>query len=63
MSMTTDRLLAQYRASARPFIAAGVRSLAAGLDKPISLPGKHFLQEDYPADIAEAVLRLARPAR
>jgi haloalkane dehalogenase len=37
--------------------------LAAGLDNPILLPGKHFLQEDYPADIAEAVLRLARPAQ
>jgi haloalkane dehalogenase len=37
--------------------------LAAGLDNPILLPGKHFLQEDYPADIAEAVLCLARPAR
>jgi haloalkane dehalogenase len=37
--------------------------LATGLDNPILLPGKHFLQEDYPADIAEAVLRLARPAR
>jgi haloalkane dehalogenase len=36
---------------------------AAGVDNPILLPGKHFLQEDYPADIAEAVLLLARPAR
>jgi haloalkane dehalogenase len=37
--------------------------LAAGLDNPMLLPGKHFLQADYPADIAEAVLRLARAAR
>jgi haloalkane dehalogenase len=35
--------------------------LAAGLDNPILLPGKHFPQEDYPDNIAEAVLRLARP--
>jgi hypothetical protein len=32
--------------------------LAAGLGNPMLLPGKHFLQEDHPADIAEAVLRL-----
>jgi hypothetical protein len=27
-----------------------------------SLPGKHFLQEDYPAEIAEAVLQLTQRA-
>jgi haloalkane dehalogenase len=34
--------------------------LAAGVSHPILLPGKHFLQEDYPTEIAEAVLRLTQ---
>ena len=34
--------------------------LAAGLDDAILLPGKHFVQEDCPDEIAEAVHRLAR---
>jgi pimeloyl-ACP methyl ester carboxylesterase len=33
--------------------------LAAGLDNAILLPGKHFVQEDCPEEIAEAVCRLA----
>lgn len=33
--------------------------MAAGLDNAILLPGKHFLQEDRPDEIAEAVYRLA----
>jgi haloalkane dehalogenase len=33
--------------------------LAAGLDSAILLPAKHFLQEDCPDEIAEAVYRLA----
>lgn len=33
--------------------------MAAGLDHAILLPGKHFLQEDCPEEIAEAVYRLA----
>jgi pimeloyl-ACP methyl ester carboxylesterase len=33
--------------------------MAAGLDNAILLPGKHFLQEDRPEEIAEAVYRLA----
>ena len=37
--------------------------LAAGLDDAILLPGKHFVQEDCPDEIAEAVHRLARAAR
>jgi haloalkane dehalogenase len=37
--------------------------LAAGLDDAILLPGKHFLQEDCPEEIADAVTRLARAAR
>jgi haloalkane dehalogenase len=34
--------------------------LAAGVDDPILLPAKHFLQEDCPEQIADAVVRLAR---
>lgn len=34
--------------------------LAAGVDDPILLPAKHFLQEDYPDEIADAVVRLAQ---
>jgi len=37
--------------------------LAAGLDDAILLPGKHFVQEDCPEEIAEAVHQLARAAR
>ena len=33
--------------------------LASGIDDPILLPAKHFLQEDYPEQIADAVCRLA----
>ncbi|CAM3159825.1 alpha/beta fold hydrolase [Mycobacterium simiae] len=33
---------------------------AAGLQDPITLPAKHFLQEDYPREIAEAVYRLTQ---
>ncbi|MEM6110284.1 alpha/beta fold hydrolase [Mycobacterium sp. 050272] len=33
--------------------------LAAGIDDPILLPAKHFLQEDCPDEIADAVSRLA----
>ena len=33
--------------------------MAAGLDHATLLPGKHFLQEDCPDEIAEAVYRLA----
>jgi haloalkane dehalogenase len=32
--------------------------LAAGLDEATLLPGKHFLQEDFPDEIASAVHRL-----
>jgi haloalkane dehalogenase len=34
---------------------------AAGLQNPIKLPAKHFLQEDYPQEIAEAVARFTAP--
>jgi len=37
--------------------------LAAGLDDATLLPGKHFLQEDCPEEIADAVHRLASTAR
>jgi pimeloyl-ACP methyl ester carboxylesterase len=37
--------------------------LAAGLDDAILLPGKHFVQEDCPEEIAEAVARLAASTR
>jgi haloalkane dehalogenase len=37
--------------------------LAAGLDDAILLPGKHFVQEDCPEDVADAVHRLAMAAR
>ena len=33
--------------------------MAAGLDHAVLLPGKHFLQEDCPAEVADAVHRLA----
>lgn len=47
-----DRMLAWRR--------YGVQAqLAAGLDNAILLPGKHFVQEDCPEEIAEAVCRLA----
>jgi pimeloyl-ACP methyl ester carboxylesterase len=32
---------------------------AAGVQESIKLPAKHFLQEDYPREIAEAVYRCA----
>ena len=34
--------------------------LAAGLDDALLLPGKHFVQEDCPEEIADAICRLAR---
>ena len=37
--------------------------LAAGLDDAVLLAGKHFVQEDCPEEIAEAVHQLARAAR
>jgi haloalkane dehalogenase len=37
--------------------------LAAGLDDAVLLPGKHFLQEDCPEEIAEAVHRFASTTR
>jgi hypothetical protein len=37
--------------------------LAAGLDDAILLPGKHFVQEDCPEEIADAVHQLANAAR
>jgi haloalkane dehalogenase len=37
--------------------------LAAGLDDALLLPGKHFVQEDCPEEIADAVHQLARATR
>ena len=37
--------------------------LAAGLDDATLLPGKHFVQEDCPEDVADAVQRLATATR
>jgi haloalkane dehalogenase len=34
--------------------------LAAGLDDAVLLPGKHFVQEDCPEEVADAVYRLVR---
>ena len=51
------------RDSALSWPRYGVQAqLAAGIDNPVLLPGKHFLQEDYPAEIAEAVLQLTQRA-
>ena len=36
--------------------------MAAGLDHAVLLPGKHFLQEDSPEEIADAIHQLARRA-
>ncbi|OBG38871.1 alpha/beta fold hydrolase [Mycobacterium sp. E3198] len=36
---------------------------ATGVAEPILLPAKHFLQEDYPEEIAEAVSRIATGRR
>src|ERR1700722_1518116 len=36
---------------------------AAGVQESIKLPAKHFLQEDYPHEIAEAVYRLTQRGR
>ena len=36
---------------------------AAGLDRAVLLPGKHFLQEDCPEEIADAVHQLATATR
>ncbi|WP_020392812.1 alpha/beta fold hydrolase [Kribbella catacumbae] len=46
---------------ALPLRSYGVQArLAARLDDIPTVPGKHFLQEDFPAEIAEAVAVLAR---
>jgi hypothetical protein len=37
--------------------------LAAGIDDPILLPGKHFLQEEFPREIAAAVRGIADQSR
>jgi haloalkane dehalogenase len=37
--------------------------LAAGLDDAIPLPGKHFVQEDCPEEVADAIHRLATATR
>jgi haloalkane dehalogenase len=37
--------------------------MAAGLDDAILLPGKHFVQEDCPEEVADAVHRLASATR
>ena len=37
--------------------------LAAGLDDAILLPGKHFVQEDCPEEVADAVYQLAKSTR
>jgi hypothetical protein len=38
--------------------------LAGRVDEPIRLPGKHFSQEDFPQEIAEAVPeRTGRPRK
>ncbi|TDO36297.1 pimeloyl-ACP methyl ester carboxylesterase [Kribbella sp. VKM Ac-2527] len=46
---------------ALPLRSYGVQArLAARLDDIPTVPGKHFLQEDFPAEIAAAVAKLAR---
>jgi haloalkane dehalogenase len=51
------------RDSALPWRRYGVQAqLAAEVETPILLPGKHFLQEDFAPQIAEAVARIARQA-
>jgi pimeloyl-ACP methyl ester carboxylesterase len=51
------------RDPALPWRHYGVQAqLAAGLDDPILVQGKHFLQEDCATEIAEAVARLAHTA-
>lgn len=46
---------------ALPMRTYGVQArIAAGLDDLPSVPGKHFLQEDFPADIAAAVAAMRR---
>jgi pimeloyl-ACP methyl ester carboxylesterase len=52
------------RDPALPWRRYGVQAqLAAGLDDAILLPGKHFVQEDCPEEIADAVHHLANAAR
>jgi len=34
---------------------------ALGVDDPILLPAKHFLQEDHPTAVAQAIADLAAP--
>jgi pimeloyl-ACP methyl ester carboxylesterase len=49
------------RDPALPWRRYGVQAqLAAGLDDAILLPGKHFVQEDCPEEIADAVYQLAK---
>jgi hypothetical protein len=36
---------------------------AAGVHESIKLPAKHFLQEDHPQEIAEAVYRFTQRGR
>jgi haloalkane dehalogenase len=51
------------RDPALPWRHHGVQAqLAAEVDDPILLPGKHFLQEEFAPQIAEAVTRIARRA-
>jgi haloalkane dehalogenase len=51
------------RDRALPWRRYGVQAqMAAGLDHAVLLPGKHFLQEDCPNEIADAVHQLARHA-
>jgi hypothetical protein len=46
--------------TALPLRTYGVQArLAARLDEIATVPGKHFLQEDFPAEIATAVAALA----
>ncbi|HEY9303292.1 MAG TPA: alpha/beta fold hydrolase [Mycobacterium sp.] len=48
-----DRMLSWRRYGVQAQLAAGL------LDDAILLPGKHFVQEDFPEEIADAVYRLA----
>ncbi len=55
-----DRL-GRARPGARPRPAARSRQQALGVDDPILLPAKHFLQEDQAPAIAHAIADLAAP--
>ncbi len=51
------------RDPALPWRHHGVQAqLSTQVDDPILLPGKHFLQEEFPQEIAGAVARIARDA-